>query len=271
MRMSRGGVARVGTRKFVFAQPHGITNQICLCRCPTPLSTFQRPQASAPSEFFFSYFFTLIRVYRPPPSASARNYVHNPHLVSFSFSSFVSLIRVRSPRTRNTSARNRVSHPYPVGFSFVLSSFILLIFLYPHPPTSTTIPHPRPQPMHTQRVRTQLRPPSTPSKFLSSFLLSLPSPASTTICVRTQRILTQSRPPPSVSLTVLVYRLHATHLHGHRARTLRHARTPCTPQCSMPALRPTFAVWVRVIPRVQVRVAHLRAAGLPVLLPRVGR
>ena len=103
------------------------------------VSKFQRPQASAPSEFFFSYFFTLIRVYRPPPSASARNHVHNPHLVSFSFSSFVGLIRVRSPRTRNTSARNRVSHPYPVGFSFVLSLFIHLLFLYPHPPTSTTI------------------------------------------------------------------------------------------------------------------------------------
>ena len=36
---------------------------------------------------------------------------------------------------------------------------------------------------------------------------------------------------------------------------------------SVPTLRPAFAVWVRVIPWVRVQVAHLRAMGLPVLLP----
>ena len=36
---------------------------------------------------------------------------------------------------------------------------------------------------------------------------------------------------------------------------------------SVPALRPAFALRVRGIPRVRVRVAHLRPAGLPVLLP----
>ena len=39
------------------------------------------------------------------------------------------------------------------------------------------------------------------------------------------------------------------------------------PDGSIPALRPAFAVRVRVIPRVWVWVAYLRAAGLPVLLP----
>ena len=36
---------------------------------------------------------------------------------------------------------------------------------------------------------------------------------------------------------------------------------------SIPTLRPAFAVQVRVIPQVRVRVVYLRAAGLPMLLP----
>ena len=69
--------------------------------------------------------------------------------------------------------------------------------------------------VRTQMVVRMQRLPSTPSKVFFFFLIiSLPSPASTTICVRMQCILTQSCPPPSASLTVLVYRLDATHLYA---------------------------------------------------------
>ena len=119
----------------------------------------QRPQTSAPSEFFFSYLFTLIRIYRLPPSASARNHVHNLHPVSFLFL-FSSASSV-STATHTQHIRTQSRQP-SVTSRFQFHSFLFLISLpssahvHHHPSSAstahahTTHPHTIAPAVHTQ-------------------------------------------------------------------------------------------------------------------------